>query len=142
MLILPIKQKWFDMILHGGKKEEYREIKPYWDKRIIKALGYLETDEEEVKERLRDNQECEKVICIKFKNGYGKKAPYFIAHCSVSIRTGKKEWGAEPGTKYYVIAIREIGIRVNCHDSDIRATMNEEEIKRYEKRRKEERRKS
>lgn len=29
MLILPIKRKWFDMILSGEKKEEYREIKPY-----------------------------------------------------------------------------------------------------------------
>ena len=27
MLILPIKKKWFDMILSGEKKEEYREIK-------------------------------------------------------------------------------------------------------------------
>ena len=28
MLILPIKKKWFDMILSGEKREEYREIKP------------------------------------------------------------------------------------------------------------------
>ena len=35
MLILPIKKKWFDMILSGEKKEEYREIKPYYDSRLI-----------------------------------------------------------------------------------------------------------
>lgn len=29
MLILPIKSKWFNMILSGDKQEEYREIKPY-----------------------------------------------------------------------------------------------------------------
>ena len=34
MLTLPIKKKWFDMILFGEKKEEYREIKPYWTKRF------------------------------------------------------------------------------------------------------------
>lgn len=28
MLILPIKGKWFNMILSGDKREEYREIKP------------------------------------------------------------------------------------------------------------------
>ena len=28
MLILPIKRKWFDMILSGEKKEEYRDITP------------------------------------------------------------------------------------------------------------------
>ena len=33
MLVLPIKKKWFDMIISGEKKEEYREIKPYYDKR-------------------------------------------------------------------------------------------------------------
>ena len=32
MLILPIKKKWFDMIASGEKKEEYREIKPYYNK--------------------------------------------------------------------------------------------------------------
>lgn len=37
MIVLPIKKKWFDMIASGEKKEEYREMKPYYDKR----LGYL-----------------------------------------------------------------------------------------------------
>ena len=41
MLILPIKKKWFDMIVSGQKKEEYREIKDYYDTRIGHALlGY------------------------------------------------------------------------------------------------------
>ena len=26
MIVLPIKKKWFDMILSSEKKEEYREI--------------------------------------------------------------------------------------------------------------------
>lgn len=38
MLTLPIKKKWFDMILSGEKKEEYREIKPYYDSRF-KYIG-------------------------------------------------------------------------------------------------------
>lgn len=33
-MILPIKKKWFDMIRSGEKKEEYREIKPYYDSRF------------------------------------------------------------------------------------------------------------
>jgi len=32
MLTLPIKKKWFDMIASGEKKEEYREIKEYYEK--------------------------------------------------------------------------------------------------------------
>ena len=41
MLILPIKKKWFDMIASGEKKEEYREIKPYYDSRFMNAFGFL-----------------------------------------------------------------------------------------------------
>ncbi len=70
MLILPIKQKWFDMILHGGKKEEYREIKPYWDKRILKALGCDTMPEEKAKESLR-TKEQDKEIRVCFRNRLG-----------------------------------------------------------------------
>ena len=35
MLTLPIKKKWYDMILSGEKKEEYREQKPYYTKRFV-----------------------------------------------------------------------------------------------------------
>lgn len=33
-LHLTLKKKWFDMIASGEKKEEYREIKPYWSQRL------------------------------------------------------------------------------------------------------------
>lgn len=42
MITLPIKKKWFDMI-SGEKKKEYREIKPYWTKR----LGFISNSEKE-----------------------------------------------------------------------------------------------
>ena len=38
MLILPIKSKWFNMILSGDKQEEYREIKPYYTTRFKKIF--------------------------------------------------------------------------------------------------------
>lgn len=41
MLTLPIKKKWFDMIVSGEKREEYREIKPYYDSRFMNAFGFL-----------------------------------------------------------------------------------------------------
>ena len=34
ILNLVLKKKWFDMIASGEKKEEYREIKPYWTTRL------------------------------------------------------------------------------------------------------------
>lgn len=34
-LFLILTGKWFDMIASGEKKEEYREITPYWEKRLF-----------------------------------------------------------------------------------------------------------
>ena len=41
MLVLPIKKKWFEMIASGEKKEEYREIKPYWVTRFNNELDKM-----------------------------------------------------------------------------------------------------
>ena len=35
ILDLSLTYKWYDMIVSGEKKEEYREIKDYWIKRFI-----------------------------------------------------------------------------------------------------------
>ena len=34
-LHLPLKAQWYEMIESGVKTEDYREIKPYWDKRFV-----------------------------------------------------------------------------------------------------------
>lgn len=102
MLILPIKKKWFDMILSGEKKEEYREIKPYYMIRFsnigllnmeLESLNYVETGNERQ---------------IMFRNGYSKNSPSFLADVSLNIGTGKTEWGAELGKKYYVLRIHNV----------------------------------
>lgn len=64
MLTLPIKKKWFDMILSGEKKEEYREIKPYYDSRL-------------------DYQPSKDII---FRNGYSRKSPYMKVHVEIKKR--------------------------------------------------------
>ena len=35
-LSLVLKHKWYNLIESGDKTSEYREIKPYWDKRLNK----------------------------------------------------------------------------------------------------------
>ena len=37
ILRLTLKGIWYDMIAAGTKTEEYREIKPYWEKRLPKT---------------------------------------------------------------------------------------------------------
>lgn len=95
MLVLPIKRKWFDMILSGEKKEEYREIKPYYDSRFDKLWqGSL------IGGNAKRN--------IMFRNGYSKNSPSFIAECTLDMDYGRTEWGAEDGVIYYVIKIHSI----------------------------------
>lgn len=91
MLILPIKKRWFDMIKNGEKKEEYREIKPYWNSRI----GYLTVG-------------IRRVVMVLLRNGYKSNSPTIKCKCVVTIGRGKTEWGAEPNTNYYVFTILEI----------------------------------
>ena len=94
MLTLPIKKKWFDMILSGEKTEEYREIKPYYSTRFRNVWGYPAYWGEERK--------------IKLRNGYRSDSPAFTAVCTLSCMRGKPKWGAEPGKKCYVLRIVRI----------------------------------
>lgn len=36
MLIFPLKKEWYEKIRSGEKRIEYREVKPYWTKRLYK----------------------------------------------------------------------------------------------------------
>lgn len=103
MLILPIKKKWFDMIASGEKKEEYREIKPYWDKRFRKVFLFARLSEYSDYPTLPYGFDEHEVM---FRNGYSKNSPSFIAKCTLSIGKGREEWGAEPRKEYYVIHIK------------------------------------
>lgn len=110
MLTLPIKKKWFDMILSGEKKEEYREINPYYEARFMNLFGvvfccgtWLKCSEIGLSECAKDE-----VQEITFRNGYSKNSPSFIAKCTLSVGTGKEEWGAEKDKEYFVLTIKEI----------------------------------
>lgn len=38
MLIFPLKKQWYEKIKCGEKTIEYREVKPYWEKRLFHAM--------------------------------------------------------------------------------------------------------
>ena len=111
MLILPIKKKWFDMIKSGEKKEEYREIKPYYDKCLGNAIiGFPFTKVIiENFESIKSYDESQfKIIDIIFRNGYKADSPKIKCKCKLNIGQGKEEWGAEPGKEYYILQIIEV----------------------------------
>ena len=120
MLILTIKKKWFDMILSGEKKEEYREIKEYYETRFQNLFGaitiypssifshrskYELLQGEAVPEEIRKDSVQE----IIFRNGYSKDSKAIKARCRLRIGEGKSEWGAEPDKQYYILEILDEG---------------------------------
>ena len=109
MLILPIKKKWFDMILSGEKKEEYREIKPYYKTRFYNAVNEVlekETFAQQVTNIILYNNEV--WIDVLFRNGYRKNSPKIKCRCWLDKGYGKKEWGAEEGKEYYILKILDV----------------------------------
>lgn len=101
ILELPLQACWYLMIESGAKKEEYREVKSYWSKRFVgfhhplfsHRYGYEQCN-------------VKGYTHVRFRYGYTKKTMLFKIE-SITIRTGKEEWGAAPGVKYYVIKLGE-----------------------------------
>lgn len=93
ILHLTLKKKWFDMILSGKKKEEYREAKSYWATRLM-------TDP--------DDGVFKSFDIVRFTHGYGKGRPTFEIECKdIDFGFGKREWGAN-GDKTFIIKLGKI----------------------------------
>lgn len=83
------------MISDGIKKEEYREIKPFWSRIFvngkikIKGKYYHPTD-----------------VFIQFSNGYAKNRPQNMFECrGIKVGFGKEEWGAEHNKQYFILML-------------------------------------
>ena len=120
MLTLPIKKKWFDMLLSGEKKQEYREIKPYYTRRFQKILSPDLTRKDGSEsppwiEACRAGQYAKTPFKVLFRNGYSAASPSFVADVCLSIGGGKESWGAEAGKDYYVLEIQKIYQKEGSH---------------------------
>lgn len=113
-LYLPLKKKWFDMIKSGEKKEEYREIKPYYEKRL---LDYKAIKKDVKRLAFKKYVLCTQIdVCkeyprnfdtLVFTLGYPKaddtKRRLEFKNPQIQFGEGRTEWGAEPGKMYFVI---------------------------------------
>ena len=85
VLDLILCHKWFDMIASGEKKEEYREIKPFYENRFQK-YSY---------------------DTVRFHRGYTDMVMIWkIKHIKRGI--GKPEWGA-PSYPVFIISLEPFG---------------------------------
>ena len=92
-LKLVLKKKWYNLIARGIKREEYREIKDYYTKRLfLKGTG----------------PKVLKFNYVTFYLGYHKNRPSMTFRIKkVVVDEGRPEWGAVEGQKYYVIVLGE-----------------------------------
>jgi hypothetical protein len=104
-LDLVLKKKWYDMIESGEKTEEYREIKPYWVKRLT-SLRYGRL--------LFSHRNGYQPIPFKdfthvtFHLGYSKDRPSMtFAIKEIVCGEGNEKWGAEKDKLYFVIKLGE-----------------------------------
>lgn len=98
-LHLNLKKKWFDMILSGEKKEEYREIKSYW----LTRFKYYCNHEDMTHELNYDFD------TITFKNGYSKNSPSFVIEL-IDISFGKavEEWSDNWQGEVFVLKLGKL----------------------------------
>jgi hypothetical protein len=96
ILHLTLKKKWFDMIKSGDKTEEYREIKPYWTKRLTDKEGWFKHFD-----------------IVRFKNGYAKDSPVIdVEFNGTRVGCGYPPWGFEYNgldtKEVYIIHLGEV----------------------------------
>lgn len=97
VLTLTVSKEWFDLICQNKKDEEYREIKPYWIKRLVNQdadSGFIGCDDSG-RNSIYGELEYIPYTHILFINGYGKNRQR-IEKEIVSITIGKPKKGLCP----------------------------------------------
>ncbi len=123
ILKLTLKRKWFDMILCGEKKEEYREIKKHWNRILHECwtdrpghYGQCQSILWEQKCKVVFDCPCHKCdVCeartfdaVEFRNGYATDAPTILIECKgIETGIGNAAWGA-PEYEVFIIKLGEI----------------------------------
>lgn len=107
MLTLPIAEPWFSMIKGGEKKEEYRKMTDYYRTRFH-TVGLLDEGGYPIPGKSAN---------ILLRNGYGQDRPSILCTCSLTVGSGRQEWGAEPGEEYYIL-------KIHAMTNDLQPTCN------------------
>lgn len=106
ILYLSLKKEWFDLIKAGVKREEYREMKPYWEKRLVKKTESIRLYNSPWEQPCTDmvKYTFKKFTHVVFRNGYGDKKPMMkFKITKMSIGEGNPELGAPKGEDVFII---------------------------------------
>jgi hypothetical protein len=87
ILHLTLRQRWFNRVYCETKPEEYRELKPYWIKRL-------------------DGRNYD---CVCFRNGYGLDKPEVVLELkAIRIGRGKYMLGAPADRDCFILELGKI----------------------------------
>lgn len=109
-LHLVLKRKWWDMIASGKKTEEYRELKPYWTRRILQDADRLPC--ENLRFSLPVPADYGKILIaprhetVTFHLGYTATTMTFRIQ-SVLLGKGNPLWGAPMERNVIIIRLAE-----------------------------------
>lgn len=128
-LKLVLKKEWFDMILSGEKKEEYRDISEFYIPRIIELTSPLSIQGINKITGLfcyywgmmgnkykgldclfgHEQVNYRKYESVIFYMGYSKNRPSFEIELKyIHTGFGVEKWGAEPIKTYFVLKLGKI----------------------------------
>ena len=96
ILDLSLTYHWYDMIASGEKKEEYREIKYFYIKRLYDDLPHSDAE-----------SHFKHYDAVRFHRGQGGKVSMLVECKGIRIGRGKPEWGA-PEENVFIISLGEI----------------------------------
>ena len=77
-ITLTLHKKWFDLIFSGEKKEEYREVKPYWIRRFCADWPKSPAHSEDHFFFVGQYKIPQGITKVRFRNGYAKNAPEMV----------------------------------------------------------------
>lgn len=98
ILNLVLKKRWFDMIESGFKKEEYRDIKPFWTKRL----------------KVKGSDKFKSFTHVVFRNGYQKEAPTIkVKITDICVGHSNPDWCGGIKDNFYKICLGDIIERNN-----------------------------
>ena len=106
ILYLTLKGKWYDMIASGEKPEEYRDLKPFWVKRLTN--GIKEYKSEYCLNGIGYEVDWKVFTHVTFARGghFHPSLPQMtIPLKNIEIGKGNPSWGAELGKEYFVIKL-------------------------------------
>ena len=101
-MTLILRQKWFDMVASGDKKEEYREVKPYYGSRLF---NWVNSGSPPIKFRRGYTKTTIAITCLGYWLILNGK---ILTHSQLGLPELREDWGFTQNTNLIIFRLGEI----------------------------------